>query len=97
MCSTCASRETPAPKKKGPLTPVLAGYPMQMVAVDILGPLPMTDNRNSYVLVASDYFTRWAEAYPIQNQEAVSIARKLALAFFFHYSIPEQLYTLGPR
>ena len=88
MCSTCASRKTPAPKKKSLLTPVLAGYPMQMVAVDILA-----NNRNSYVLVASDYFTRWAEAYSIPNQEAVTIARKFALEFFFCYSIPEQLHS----
>jgi len=37
---------------------------MQLVATDILGPLPLTKNGNSYLLVATDYFTRWVEAYP---------------------------------
>lgn len=31
-------------------------------AVDILGPLPETEQDNRYVLVAGDYFTTWVEA-----------------------------------
>ena len=55
---------------------------MQIVATDILGPLPLTCNGNSYLLVATDYFTRWVEAYPIPNQEAVTVANKLTQEFF---------------
>ena len=36
---------------------------MQLVAVDILGPLPESTAGKSYLLVAGDYFTRWMEAY----------------------------------
>ena len=31
------------------------------------GPLPKSKNGNMYALVASDYFTHWAEAYAILN------------------------------
>ena len=34
-----------------------ASYPMQRVAVDIVGPFPQTAKGNLYVLVAADYFT----------------------------------------
>ena len=44
---------------------IQAGYPMQVVAVDIMGPLPETDDGNKYVLVAVDLFTRWTEVYGI--------------------------------
>ena len=91
--ATCASRKTPTPKLKAHLYPVKAGYPMQIVATDILGPLPLTCNGNSYPLVATDYFTRWVEAYPIPNQEAVTVANKLTQEFFFHFSLPEQLHS----
>ena len=92
-CSECTSRKSPSPRNRGPLTPVKSGYPMQIVAVDILGPLPITENGNSYVLVASDYFTRWVEAYPIPNQEAVTVARILTQEMFFRFSVPEQLHS----
>ena len=35
------------------------GSPMERIAMDILGPLPTSDNGNKYILVVSDYFTRW--------------------------------------
>ena len=47
---------------------------MQLVAVDTLRPLPESDARNSYLLVVGDYFTRWMKAFPIPNQEAITVA-----------------------
>ena len=66
---------------------------MQLVAVDILGPLPESPAGNSYVLVAGDYFTRWMEAYPIPNQEAITVAKKLTDELFCSFSLPEQLHS----
>ena len=59
---------------------------MQTVAVDILGPLPDSPAGNRYILVAMDYFTRWAEAYPIPNQEAATVAPKLVNEMFLRFS-----------
>lgn len=47
---------------------------MERWAVDILGPLPMTHWKNSYLLVVGDYFTKWVDAIPIRNKKAVTIA-----------------------
>ena len=92
-CGTCAMRKSPSPKSRAPLQPVRTGYPMQMVATDILGPLPSTPNGNAYLLVATDHFTKWVEAYPIHNQEAPTIANKLVQEMFFRFGIPEQLHS----
>ena len=92
-CATCAARKTAAPKQRAPLQTIPAGYPLQVVAMDILGPLPESESGNSYILVVGDYFTRWMEAYPIPNQEAATVARVLVEDFFFRFSVPEQLHT----
>lgn len=92
-CCTCASRKTPSPKAKAPLTSVLTGYPLQLVAMDILGPFPETQAGNTYILVVADYFTRWVEAYASPNQEASTVADKLVQELFFRYSLPEQLHS----
>ena len=63
---------------------------MQVVAVDILGPLPESTAGNSYILVAGDYFTKWMEAYAIPNQEAVTVAQNLVDQMFCRFSPPDQ-------
>ena len=92
-CITCATRKMPAPKRKAYLQSIQVGYPMLIVSVDIMGPLPITDEGNKYVLVAMDYFPRWAEAYPTKNQEATTVARKLVDEMFCRFSPLEQLHS----
>jgi len=92
-CQTCCTRKSAAPKKRAGLQTIGAGYPLQVVSVDIMGPLPETDSGSKYVLVAVDYFTRWVEAYGIPNQEATTVARKLVDEMFCRFSPPEQLHS----
>lgn len=63
----------------------MTGYPLQMVAMDIVGPFPESQAGNTYILVVADYFTRWTEAYPLPNQEATTVAKKLVDEFFLHF------------
>ena len=44
--------------------PFLSG-PGQMVAFDLLGPLPRTNQRNEHVLLVADLFSRHAEGYAL--------------------------------
>ena len=81
-CPQCAQRKTPVPENRAKLTSIYPGYPLQLVTVDILGPLPESCHKNSYVLVVADYFTKWTEAYALPNQEATTVARKLVEEFF---------------
>jgi len=92
-CAVCASRKTPAPKARAPLQPIVTGHPLELVATDIVGPLPESPAGNSYILVVADYFTRYVEAYPIPNQEATTVARQLVDEFFLRFSPPQQLHS----
>ena len=92
-CPDCGARKGPTQKSRAPLQKIVTGYPMQLVAVDITGPFPRSKNGNYYVLVVSDYFTRWVEAYAIPNQEATTVADKLVEEFFCRFGIPEQLHA----
>ena len=92
-CSECVARKSGGPKKRAPLQPIVVGYLMQMVAVDIVGPLPQSTSGNSYLLVVEDYCTKWLEVWAIPNQEAKTVAKKLFDEMFFRFSLPEKLHS----
>ena len=45
--------------------------------MDIIGPLPQTFTGKQYVLVISDYETRYTEVHALRNVTAISVAEKL--------------------
>jgi len=59
-CPSCAMRKSAPQCNHGPLQTIKAGYPLQVVAVDNLGPLMESAAGNSYmyVLMAGNYFTK---------------------------------------
>ncbi|GBM89897.1 hypothetical protein AVEN_172172-1 [Araneus ventricosus] len=63
------------------------------MALDILGPLPVTTKGNRYVLVLMDYFTKWPEAIPIPDQEASTVADELVRAWISRYGVPMILHS----
>jgi len=92
-CPYCAARKNPTHKYRGALKNIQSGYPMQVMAMDIMGPFPETKQGSCYIIVISDYFTRWVEAYGIPNQEARTVATKLVDEIFCRFGIPEQLHS----
>ena len=68
--------------------------PMERLAVDVMGPLPVTESGNKYLLIAMDYFSKWPEAYALPNQEATTVAEVLVKELSFR-STP--VHSLRPR
>ena len=54
---------------------------MDRVAIDIMGPFPVSDNGNKYVMVVGDTITKWIEAYAIPDQTAGTVAEKFVNEF----------------
>lgn len=50
------------------------GMPLEHVAMDIAEPFSETHQGNKFILVVSDYFTKWTEAYAIPNHQAETVA-----------------------
>ncbi|XP_071399967.1 uncharacterized protein [Centroberyx affinis] len=44
--------------------------PLELVGMDLVGKLTLTDGGNQYICVMVDYFTKWAEAYPLKSKTA---------------------------
>ena len=66
---------------------------MERVGVDVLGPFPVTDSGNRYVLVAMDCFTKWPEAYAVPDQSAATTAERLVEEMFARFGVPAELHS----
>ena len=69
-CEQCFRKKNQNPTKVAPMQIVRSGFLMERIALDILGPLSVTERGNKYILVISDYFTKWTESFAMANMEA---------------------------
>ncbi|CAI5646298.1 unnamed protein product [Oreochromis niloticus] len=92
-CDTCTAQKGPTQRSTAPLQQYLVGAPMERVGVDVLGPFPVTESGNRYVLVAMDYFTKWPEAYAVPDQSASTTAEKLVEEMFARFGVPAELHS----
>ncbi|CAC5371520.1 unnamed protein product [Mytilus coruscus] len=63
------------------------------VAIDILGHLPKTRLGYRYILVLTDYFTRWSEAYSMAGLTAEEVAEVFVDQFVTHFVVLKQMHT----
>lgn len=70
-----------------------SGVPLERVHMDILGPLPITKNRNKYISMVIDQFTKWLECYPLPNQGAEAIAKIFVDNFIARFECPLEIHT----
>lgn len=92
-CAKCGARKRPNRTPRAPLVSFNAGAPMDRVATDILGPFPVSERGNRYILVVGDLFTKWIEAYAIPDMLAETVARKLVYEFFSRFGNPLSLHS----
>lgn len=90
-CGRCIIRKT-LPNKSAPLNHIVSNGPLDLVCIDFLS-LESDSKGISNVLVITDHFTRYAQAFPTKDQRAVTVAKVLVEKFFVHYGLPA-VFTL---
>ena len=75
-----------------PLKPLLASYPLELVHMDFLR-IGGKEDKNANVLVITDHFTRYAQAYVTGNQQATTAAKVFIDKFVTNYGFPVKILT----
>ena len=89
-----------APKIHQPtreLNPLLSPWPFAPWGLDIVGPLPWAPGNKRFLIVATDYVTKWIEAEPLSHIWDVDAKRFLWKSVITRFEIPwvvEQRYTV---
>ena len=79
--------------QKAPLFPIATGEPWEQLHCDVVGPFPVTESGNRYVVVFIERLTAWPEAFSVPSTEAHIIAELLLQEVIFRFGVPRCFIT----
>jgi hypothetical protein len=93
-CPSCQKIKINSSKRPNPMTiPRLPSQPFEIVAIDIVGPLPPSRHGNRYLLTVLDHLTRFCEAIPIRTQTAEEVGRVFVDQIICRFGTPKCLIS----
>lgn len=93
----CKDGETMAKSGPGlgkfPLQQTSVGAPFDRIGIDIVGPCPVTENGNEYLIVICDYYSKWVESVAVPNHTALCVADTLVTEVFCRFGVPSVIHS----
>ena len=95
MCKSCTHCQHIKRVTEGKVATqkIICSKPFEMVAMDIVGPLPITSNGNRYILTIMDYFTRYVHAIPLKRITAGTVAKAIIDNWILKYGTPDAILS----
>lgn len=92
-CDICQKRVSKGRVPRVPLQQMQRiDKPFEKIAIDIIGPLPKSNENHTHILTLVDYATRWPEAVPLKSTTSEHIAEAL-VSIFSRLGIPKQILS----
>jgi len=96
-CLECATYFRGHLSHTGQMQDMVIGTPFERVGIDLTGPHPRSKSGHTYILTYIDHFSKWAEAIPLRNKEANSVAEALMTKIFPMIGLPRQILSDNGR
>uniref|UniRef100_A0A8C5GD01 Gypsy retrotransposon integrase-like protein 1 n=1 Tax=Gouania willdenowi TaxID=441366 RepID=A0A8C5GD01_GOUWI len=91
-CPQCQKTSSRIPSR-APLQPLpIISTPFERLGMDIVGPVERSKAGNRYMLVITDYATRYPEVFPLKSMKAKSVAFCL-VQLFSRVGFPREILT----
>uniref|UniRef100_A0A8C5M7Z9 Gypsy retrotransposon integrase-like protein 1 n=1 Tax=Leptobrachium leishanense TaxID=445787 RepID=A0A8C5M7Z9_9ANUR len=90
-CLRCIQRKT-LPTRAAPMSHLQSQGPMDLVCIDFLCLEPDASGQGN-ILIVTDHFTRYAQAFSTKDQRAPTVAKVLMEKFFVHYGLPRRIHS----
>lgn len=92
-CLDCQQSKVTSAKTTSQLHPVLASKNLELVSVDLFGPLPKSYGNFQNVLVVLDVFSKFVQFLPVRNATGVLVTRKFISSFVDKFGAPENVIS----
>ena len=92
-CQRCQQRNPPQLSQQAPLESIVSTYPFEKLSWDIMGPLPQTSSGNKYIVVVTDLFSKWVEAFPVKSTDTETLASLLVHEVICRYGLPSYIHS----
>ncbi|XP_059663595.1 uncharacterized protein LOC132309293 [Cornus florida] len=76
------------------LQPIIKPWPFRGWAMDLIGKVyPPSSKQHCFIIVATDYFTKWVEAVPMKSVHQEDVIRFIKQHVIHRFGIPESITT----
>ncbi|CAN6562196.1 unnamed protein product [Malus baccata var. baccata] len=93
-CEECQRHEPLQHVPSVPLNPVVKPWPFRGWAMDFIGQIyPASSKGHTFIIVATDYFTKWVEASAVKSITSVVVKNFIETKILYRYGVPETIVT----
>ena len=92
-CDQCQRFAPNIHQPGGILNPLSSPWPFAQWGLDIVGPFPKTLGNKKYLLVSTDYFTKWVEAEHLANIRDVDVKKFVWRNIVTRFGTPHTLIS----
>lgn len=93
-CETCRATKPTNARQIAPMGKYRdPDRPWKMVAIDYMGPFPMSKKQNRFLLVVVDLFSKFVLLHPMRSAAAESTVNFLKHSVFLRFGVPEVLIS----
>jgi hypothetical protein len=92
-CDKCQRMGRPVKSDEMSLQPQLQIEPFEKWALDFVGPINPPSKQKMYILVCTDYVTKWVEAKALPKATEDAVANFLYEDIFVRFGVPREIVT----
>ena len=91
QCQRCTQFKQPQEREE--MKSIISTYPLELVHLDFLSIGKEASDKNVNILVITDHYTRYAQAFITPKQTAPYVAKTFWENFLVHYGWPDKIIT----
>ncbi|KAL0439550.1 UNVERIFIED_CONTAM: hypothetical protein Slati_2438000 [Sesamum latifolium] len=89
-CQACQFHPNLIHQPHEPLHPTVASWPFDAWGLNVVGPMTKSSEGHMYILAATDYFCKWAEAVPLKQVKKENVANFIRTNIIYRYGVPSK-------